>query len=89
MTARVKAPTVRAAMTLCICTLAAATEALASPSATPVKHNSLKTCNQQADARNLNGAARSQYVKHCQSQTASKPAATPAPAAAAPKPAGK
>jgi hypothetical protein len=88
MTARVKAPTVLAATALCMCTLVAAAQALASPSATPVKHNSLKTCNQQADAKNLSGAARSQYVKHCQSQTASKPAASPVPAAPAPKPAG-
>jgi hypothetical protein len=88
MTARLKARTL-AALALCIGTLAAASGASASPSATPVKHNSLKTCNQQADAKNLSGAARSQYVKHCQTQTASKPAATPAPAAAAPTPASK
>ncbi len=87
MAARGKARTMLAALALCIGTFAAATEPLAAPSATPVKHNSLKTCNQQADARSLSGSARAQYVKHCQTQTASKPA--PAPAAGAPKPAGK
>ena len=49
------------------------------PSATPVKHNSLKVCNEQADAKKLSGAARTQFVKHCQSETVSgHTAATPA-----------
>ncbi|HEX4388090.1 MAG TPA: PsiF family protein [Steroidobacteraceae bacterium] len=42
-----------------------AAEPPATPSATPVKHPSLKACNQQADAKKLTGAARSQFVKEC------------------------
>jgi len=34
-------------------------------SATPVKHNSLKACNKQADAKSLTGQARSTFVKNC------------------------
>jgi hypothetical protein len=46
------------------------------PSATPVKHNSLKFCSQQADAKKLSGTARSQFIKHCQTETVSAHAAT-------------
>ena len=45
--------------------VALAAEPPATPSATPVKHPSLKACNQQADAKKLTGAARSQFVKEC------------------------
>jgi len=44
---------------------ALAAEPPATPSATPVKHPSLKACNQQADAKKLTGPARSQFVKQC------------------------
>jgi psiF repeat-containing protein len=44
---------------------AAAAEPPAAPSATPVKHPSLKVCNKQADARQLTGPARAQFVKDC------------------------
>ena len=44
---------------------APAAEPPAAPSATPIKH-SLKTCNKQADAKKLTGAARATYVKYCQ-----------------------
>jgi hypothetical protein len=37
----------------------------ATPSATPVKHPSLKACNQQADARKLTGKERSHFVLDC------------------------
>jgi hypothetical protein len=67
---------------LLACRLCAGAEPPAYPSATPVRHNSLKVCNQQADAKKLSGAARTQFVKHCQSETVGAPA--PAPAAAAP-----
>jgi hypothetical protein len=39
----------------------------AAPSATPVKHASLKVCNKQADAKKLTGPARAQFVKDCRS----------------------
>ena len=42
-----------------------AAEPPAAPSATPVKHPTLKVCNKQADARQLTGAARAQFVKDC------------------------
>ena len=40
---------------------------VAAPSATPVKHASLKVCNKQADAKKLTGPARAQFVKDCRS----------------------
>jgi hypothetical protein len=58
------------ALTILGCGAALGAEPPASPSATPVKHASLKACNKQADAKKLTGAARSQFVKGCQ---ASKP----------------
>jgi hypothetical protein len=54
-----------AAIALAGCAAAVAAEPPASPSATPVKHPSLKVCNKQADARHLTGAARAQFVKDC------------------------
>ena len=47
------------------CSVAVAADPPAAPTATPVKHASLKVCNKQADARKLTGAARSQFVKDC------------------------
>ena len=47
------------------CGAALAAEPPAAPSATPVKHPSLKVCNKQADAKQLTGDARSQFVKDC------------------------
>lgn len=47
------------------CAGASATDPPATPSATPVKNASLKVCNKQADARQLSGAARAQFVKGC------------------------
>jgi psiF repeat len=44
---------------------AAAADLPAAPSATPVKRPSLKVCNKQADARQLTGPARAQFVKDC------------------------
>jgi hypothetical protein len=49
----------------CGASLAAAPPA--APSATPVKHASLKVCNKQADAKKLTGSARAQFVKDCRS----------------------
>ena len=48
-----------------VCSLALAAEPPASPSATPVKHPSLKVCNKQADGKHLTGPARAQFVKDC------------------------
>jgi len=45
--------------------LAAAGDQPAAPTATPVKHPSLKVCNKQADAKQLSGDVRSQFVKDC------------------------
>jgi hypothetical protein len=47
------------------CGAASAAEPPAAPSATPVKHPSLKVCNKQADAKQLTGSARAQFVKDC------------------------
>jgi psiF repeat len=47
----------------------------AAPTATPVRHPSLKVCNKQADAKQLTGEARSQYLKDCHAgRSAGKPA---------------
>jgi psiF repeat len=62
---------VLAVISLLGCGVCLGAEPPAYPSATPVKHNSLKVCNQQADAKKLSGAARAQFVKHCQSETVS------------------
>jgi psiF repeat len=54
-----------AAAAVLACGAAWAAEPPAEPSATPVKHPSLKVCNKQADARHLTGDARAQFVKNC------------------------
>jgi len=43
----------------------AATATPAAPSATPVKHTSVKACNKQADGKKLTGADRTAFVKSC------------------------
>ena len=53
------------AVALLACGTATAAEPPAAPSATPVKHTSLKVCNKQADAKQLTGPARAQFVKDC------------------------
>jgi hypothetical protein len=60
-----KSLTVLAAMAIVGCHLAAAAEQPAAPTATPVKHPSLKVCNKQADAKQLTGDARAQFVNDC------------------------
>jgi hypothetical protein len=47
------------------CGSAMAAEPPAAPSATPVKHPSLKVCNKQADAKKLTGLERARFVKDC------------------------
>ncbi len=56
---------------------ARAAEPPAAPSATPVKHPTLKSCNREATAKQLAGKQREQYVTDC---TAGKTAPTAAPA---------
>jgi hypothetical protein len=60
-----KIATVLAAIAVVGCGIAAAADQPAAPSATPVKHPSLKVCNKQADAKQLTGDSRSQFVKDC------------------------
>jgi psiF repeat len=54
-----------AATALLGCGATLAAEPPAAPSATPVKHPTLKVCNKQADGKKLTGPARAQYVKDC------------------------
>ena len=56
---------VAAAVVIVGCGAVVAADPPAAPSATPVKHSSLKVCNKQADARKLTGAARAEFVKDC------------------------
>ena len=56
---------VAAALAGLACAGAFAADPPATPSATPLKNTSPKVCNKQADARQLSGAARSQFVKDC------------------------
>ena len=60
-----KSVTVLAVIAVVGCHLAAAADQPAAPTATPVKHPSLKVCNKQADAKQLAGDARAQFVKDC------------------------
>ena len=57
--------TALAAIAVVGCGIAAAADQPAAPTATPVKHPSLKVCNKQADAKALTGDARTQFVKDC------------------------
>jgi len=66
-----KTVTVLAAIAIVGCGIAAAADPPAAPTATPVKHPSLKVCNKQADAKQLTGDARTQFVKDCHAGKAS------------------
>ena len=70
-----KTVTVLAAIAALGCGFAAAADPPAAPTATPVKHPSLKVCNKQADAKQLAGDARAQFVKDCHAGKASGKAA--------------
>lgn len=67
---------------------ALAAEPPAAPTATPIKHPTLKSCNRDATAKQLAGKQREQFVKDC---TAGKAQAAPkppgAPRTAQPQPA--
>jgi hypothetical protein len=54
-----------AAIAIVSCAAADAADPPATPSATPVKHPSLKACNKQADARKLTGKERAHFVVDC------------------------
>jgi hypothetical protein len=56
-----------------------AAEPPAAPSATPVKHPTLKSCNREATAKQLAGRQREQFVKECLAAKAAR--AQPPPAA--------
>ncbi|HTL91887.1 MAG TPA: PsiF family protein [Steroidobacteraceae bacterium] len=60
-----KTVTALAAIAIVGCGMDAAADPPAAPTATPVKHPSLKVCNKQADAKQLGGDARTQFVKDC------------------------
>ncbi len=60
-----KTVTALAAIAIVGCGMAAAADQPAAPTATPVKRPSLKVCNKQADAKQLTGDARTQFVKDC------------------------
>lgn len=60
-----KTLTALTAVAVVACGSAAAAEPPAAPSATPVKHSSLKVCNKQADAKKLTGPERARFVKDC------------------------
>jgi psiF repeat len=66
--------TLIAAFTLVAGAAALAAEPPAAPSATPVRHPSLKSCNREATAKQLSGKEREQFVKNC---TARKTQASP------------
>jgi hypothetical protein len=57
--------TATAAIAILGCGSALGADPPATPSATPLKHPSLKACNQQADARKLTGKERAHYVVEC------------------------
>lgn len=47
------------------CGAAAATDPPAAPSATPIKHPTLKSCNREANTKKLTGRERADFVKKC------------------------
>jgi hypothetical protein len=61
-----------AAAAIVSCATAFAADTPAAPSATPVRHPSLKVCNKQADAKQLTGPARAQFIKTCKASKADK-----------------
>jgi len=54
-----------AVLALAAAATALAAEPPAAPSATPVKHPTLKSCNREATAKQLAGKQREQFVKEC------------------------
>jgi hypothetical protein len=62
------------------CAAVQAAEPPATPSAVPIKHPSLKTCNQRADAKKLSGKERSHFVQACQAGKPDGSSSSPASA---------
>ena len=73
--------TLIAALGLAVGGTALASDPPAAPTATPIKHPTLKSCNREATAKQLTGKQREQFVKDC---TAGKTQAAPQPAAPQP-----
>jgi hypothetical protein len=67
------------ALTLAAGGTALAADPPAAPTATPIKHPTLKSCNRDATAKQLSGKQREQFVKDC---TAGKTQAAVRPPAA-------
>ena len=61
------------AIAIVACGAALAADPPAAPSATPVKHASLKVCNKQADAKKLTGPVRARFVRDCRGGKSSAP----------------
>jgi hypothetical protein len=74
-----KLRTVIAALALVAGGTTLAAEPPAAPTATPVKHPTLKSCNKEATAKQLSGKQREQFVREC---TAGKTQSGGAPTAA-------
>ena len=69
--------TLIAALALAVAGATLAAEPPAAPTATPIKHPTLKSCNRQATAKQLAGKPREQFVKECMTaKTQSAPPAT-------------
>jgi hypothetical protein len=56
----------------------------AAPTATPIKHPTLKSCNREATAKQLSGKQREQFVKDCTAGKTQPAPPPPAPKQAAP-----
>ncbi len=80
-----KTVTALAAVAIVGCAIAAAADQPAAPTATPVKHPSLKVCNKQADAKQLTGDARTQFVRDCHAGKTSGKASGKSPEASSGK----
>ena len=74
---------VLAALALSAGAAALAAEPPAAPSATPVKHPTLKSCNKEATAKQLSGKQREQFVKECTAGKARGGGGAPPPPPAA------
>ncbi|HEV2229208.1 MAG TPA: PsiF family protein [Steroidobacteraceae bacterium] len=66
-----------AALAILAAGAALAADPPSAPTATPVKHPTLKACNREATAKQLSGKQREQFVRDC---TAGKTPAAPPPA---------
>ena len=71
--------TLIAALALATAGTTLAADPPSAPSATPVKHPSLKSCNREATGKQLAGKQREQFVKECMAAK-TQPAQPPAPA---------